>query len=62
MRVARAVALTDEQHATLSALARGRSVEARLVERSRIVLLAAEGKPDTEIAALLAIPRQKAAR
>jgi transposase len=62
MRVARTVSLTDEQHATLSALARGRSVEARLVERSRIVLLAAEGKSDSEIAVLLSIPRQKAAR
>jgi transposase len=32
------------------------------MERSRIVLLAADGKQDSEIAELLAIPRQKAAR
>jgi len=62
MRVAPAVALTKEQRATLESLARGRSNPARLVERSRIVLLTAEGKQDSQIAELLSIPRQKAAR
>lgn len=62
MRVAPAVALTKQQHATLESLARGRSNPARLVERSRIILRAAEGKQDSQIAELLSIPRQKAAR
>jgi transposase len=62
MRVAAPVSLTADQQAQLQAWARGRRVAARLVERFRIVLLAAEGKQDVEIAALLSIPRQKAAR
>jgi transposase len=56
------VTLTEEQRTTLECLARGRSIAARLVERSRIVLLAAEGRQDSEIAELISIPRQKAAR
>ena len=62
MRVAAPVNLTADQQTQLQAWARGRRFAARLVERSRIVLLAAEGKQDVEIAALLSIPRQKAAR
>ena len=62
MRVAPAVALTKEQRATLESWARGRSNPARLVERARIVLLAAEDKQDSQIAQLLSIPRQKAGR
>jgi transposase len=62
MRVAPAVALTKEQRATLESSARGRSNPARLVERSRIVLLAAAGQQDSQIAELLSIPRQKAGR
>jgi transposase len=42
--------------------ARGRSLPARLVERSRIVLLAADGLQDREIAAELGITPEKAAR
>ena len=44
------------------ALRRGKKVEVRLAERVAIVLLAAEGKENIAIAALLKIPRQKAAR
>ena len=62
MRVARPVSLTTEQRTTLEQQARGRSIEARLVERSRIVLLAADGKQDKEIAAALGITPEKAAR
>lgn len=62
MRSAAPVSLTADQRTHLQAWARGRRVAARLVERSRIVLLAAEGKQDVEIAARLSIPRQKAAR
>ncbi len=62
MRIAPQVTLTEQQRNQLQTYARGRSIAARLVERSRIVLIAAEGKQDSEIAAQLAIPRQKAAR
>ena len=43
MRIAPAVMLTEEQRKQLEANVRGRSLPARLVERSRIVLLAAAG-------------------
>jgi transposase len=62
MRIAAPVHLTAEQRTQLQAWARGRRVAARWVQRSRIVLLAAEGKQDVEIATLLSVPRQKAAR
>ena len=58
MRVAAPVVLTDEQRSQLLAYSRGRRTAARLVVRSRIVLLAAEGKQDLEIARLLSlVPR-----
>jgi transposase len=62
MRVARPVLLNAEQRQTLEQWARARSLPARLVERSRIVLLAADGKQDLEIAATLKITPKKAAR
>jgi transposase len=62
MRVAPAVAINEEQRKTLEQWARGRSLPARQVERARIVLLAAEGKLDIEIAAELGITNQKSAR
>jgi transposase len=62
MRVARAVTLTPEQRENLEANARARSLPARLVERSRIVLMAASGRQDREIAAVLGITPKKAAR
>ena len=43
MRVARPVLLNAEQRQALEQRARARSLPARLVERSRIVLLAADG-------------------
>jgi hypothetical protein len=54
--------LTAQQRLALETISRGRSLPARLVERARIVLPAAEGKQDARIAKLLSIPRQKAAR
>lgn len=42
--------------------ARARSLSVRLVERARIVLLAAAGKQDKDIAADLGITAQKVAR
>ena len=62
MRVAPPIALTEDQERALRQWARGRSLPARQVERSRIVLLAASGKQDLEIAAEIGISNQKAAR
>jgi transposase len=62
MRIAPPVVLSEQQRTTLETIARGRSIPARLVERARIVLRAAEGLQDSQIAELLSIPRQKSAR
>ncbi|MGH9582420.1 MAG: IS630 family transposase [Bryobacteraceae bacterium] len=62
MRVAATVVLDESDRAGLERWSRGRSLPARLVERSRIVLLAGDGKQDLEIAAELGISNQKAAR
>jgi transposase len=62
MRAAPAVVLTEDQKRTLSQWARGRLLPARQVERARVVLLAADGKQDLEIAAEVGISNQKAAR
>ena len=50
MRVAVAITLTDDERATLQRSARGRSVEARRVLRAKIVLAAATGQQNKEIA------------
>jgi transposase len=50
MRVAVTITLTPAERAELQRLARGRSVEARLVLRAKIVLAAAEGKENQQIA------------
>jgi transposase len=62
MRVAPQVILTEDQERTLHQWTRGRSLPARQVERARVVLLAAAGKQDLEIAAEVGISNQKAAR
>jgi len=62
MRVARVVELSSEDRAVLQQQARGRSLPARLVERSRIVLRAADGLQNDEIAAEFGITPEKAAR
>src|SRR3954469_6022886 len=62
MRVAPAVALTEELKQTLEQWSRRRSLPARQVERARVILLAAAGKQDMEIAAEIGISNQKAAR
>jgi transposase len=51
------VVLTDEQRAVLQRWGRGRTTPARLVRRAKIVLLAAEGKENLEIADELEIER-----
>src|SRR5271157_51819 len=62
MRVAPRVELSEDQERALKQWARGRSLPARQVERARVVLLAAAGKQDLEIAAAMGISNQKAAR
>ena len=62
MRVARPVELNPEQQSILEQHARARSLPARLVERARIVLRAAEGLQDKQIAEELGITPAKAAR
>lgn len=62
MRVAPPVIIDPSQRETLQQWARSRSLPARQVERAKVVLLAADGKTDLEIAASLKISNQKAAR
>lgn len=53
MRKAAEVVLTEQERKTLESWSRGRSTPARLVLRAKIVLAAAEGKPNKEIVASL---------
>lgn len=62
MRVAPTVQLSSQQREVLEQRSRARSAPARVVERARIVLLAAAGKQNKEIAEQLGISVQKAAR
>ncbi len=62
MRHACEIRLTDDVRSTLERLSRSRSTEARLVERARIVLLAAEGRRNKDIAAELGITRATVGR
>lgn len=57
MRKAPTVALSEEVRDRLEKLSRGRSVEVRVAERATIVLLAAEGLENTEIAERLGVRR-----
>jgi len=62
MRIAPPIRLSSEQQEALEQCTRARSLSVRLVERARIVLLAAAGKQDKDIAAELGITAQKASR
>ena len=53
MRVAPAITVSDDQRRVLQQWARGRSTPARLVLRAKIVLAAADGKLNKDIAAEL---------
>ena len=55
MRVARPIRLNEEVRRKLERQARGRSTEARVVVRSRIVLLAGDGLQNKQIAAILKV-------
>lgn len=62
MRVAPKIELSAEQAALVEERSRGHSFPARVVERARIILLAADGKQDKEIAGALGVSVEKAAR
>lgn len=62
MRIAPAVTITEEQARQLQAWARGRSVEVRLAQRARMILLAAQGMTDQAIAVELKVGRRTPAR
>jgi transposase len=62
MRVAPAIALTDEERRTLTRLALSRTCSVRLARRAQVVLLAAAGKDNETIAKELDIGRVQAGR
>jgi transposase len=62
MRIAPPVELRPEQRSALERLARQRSLPARVVERARIVLRAAEGLENQQIAQQMGITPEKVAR
>jgi transposase len=61
MRVAQAIVLNEDIRRKLEQQSRGRSTQARVVLRSRIVLLAAEGLQNKQIAAALNVAPRMAA-
>src|SRR6266566_1828878 len=62
LRVAPTIALTEAQHAVLTQQARGRSVPVRVCQRAKMVLLAAEGRQNKEIAQSLSTAPATVAR
>src|SRR4051812_49607252 len=62
MRRACQITLSDADRTTLERWSRGRSTQARLVTRARVVLSAAEGKDNKDIAINLKITRGAVAR
>jgi hypothetical protein len=62
MRIAPVITLSPEQRTMLESQARSRSLPLRVVERSRIVLFAAAGRQDKDIAVLLSMTPKKVAR
>src|SRR6266849_3281403 len=62
MRLAPVITLSPEQRMVLESQARSRSRPVRVAERARIVLFAASGQQDKEIAASMAITPKKVSR
>ena len=62
MRIAAPVEVSSEQRTALEGMARQRSLPLRVVERARIVLLAADGLENKQIAQRLHSTQEKAAR
>ena len=62
LRVAPAIVLTDEQESELTRLARSKRTSVRLAQRARIVLLAAQGMQNKDIADVLGVGRVQVGR
>lgn len=62
MRIAPKISVTVKQRAQLTRYARGRNVPMRLMQRAKMVLLAAEGRQNTEIANMLTTTAPTVAR
>src|SRR6266487_3208784 len=62
LRVAPTISLTNEQAHELTRLARSKRTSVRLAQRARIVLLAAQGLQNKDIAEQLGIGRVQVAR
>ncbi len=62
MRVAIPITIANEERTTLKRWSRGRSTPARLVMRAHIILLAAEGKMNKDIAAEVGTDQQAVKR
>jgi len=62
LRVAPAIELTDEQESELTRLARSKTASVRLAQRARIVLLAAQGMHNKDIADALGVGRVQVGR
>ena len=62
MRIAPVIRLSPEQRTVLESQARSRSLPVRVAERARIVLLAASGQQNKEIAGVMAITPKKVSR
>jgi transposase len=62
MRVAPAIMVSDQDRKRLLSWSRGRSTPSRLVQRARIILLAAEGRENIEIAEEVGTDRQTVGR
>jgi len=61
MRATPPIELSAEHRTTLVAWANARKSQVRVAERARVVLIAAEGEQNLDIAAILSISTQKAA-
>ena len=62
MRIAPEVIVSDEDRKVLERWARGRSTPVRLMQRAQIVLLAAEGRQNKDIAGIVGVTRQLVGR
>ena len=61
MRVAKTIELDEQTERELRVLARGRRVEARLQQRAQVVLLAAKGRQNKDIADEIGLDRRQVA-
>lgn len=62
MRIAPRIELSEEERQTLTKWSRGRSTPARMVQRAKIVLLAADGLENKDIATALGVTRRTVGR